>query len=526
MLLRPSQNPAYWTTDFELTAEDIQFLLDYLVERDRPVADVDMVKALIEYRLRREEQRVQRQLAQGRLYQPKEDYREGEKVVFPLLDYAVGTVVSKRPGKNPEHGEFNVIQVKFPGQSQPRQFAAALKTPHKLNQDGGATAQAPIESAEAIFKRYGAPLREAMLRELRSKAGDELVNLGHFWLPKKSLAEVHIGHLNIAEAMIEMNNRPIPTVEMIPELGLPKEIPPSIVAFSLDRSLASDPRFVDVGVDSRQWYLQRLLPEEAITIPRRLQHHSDIFDRSALPVPLLELEWELDDEWTEGGPSSVSATQQPRVTVTLIYPHRRSGTLPLSNRTRSFFPVREGKRSLITFVDGRWGKRFPGWVMPDGRYVCGLGAWYEEHKLPVGAYITLERSATPGEVIVDFQPHRLKRDWVRVARVERGQLLFSMLKYAIAADYDDDMVVAEADPAATDELRRELYRRNPSVAELVREIAPQLMGLSTQGTVHAKTVYSAVNLVRRTAPGPIFAVLATDPMFQAVGSGLFALARS
>lgn len=522
---RPSQNPAYWTTEFELTPDDIQFLLDYLVERDRPVADVDMAKALIEHRLRREEQRIQRQLAQGRVYQPQEDYREGETVVFPLFDYAVGTVVGKRPGKNPEHGDFNVILVKFPGQSQPRQFAAALKTPHKLNQAGGNAAQPPSESAETIFKRYGAHVRQAMAAQLQAKAPGEFVNLGHFWLPTKSLADVHIGHLNIAEAMIEFNNRPMATAELIPELGLPKEIPQSIVAFSLDRGLANDPRFVDVGVDSRQWYLQRLLPEEAVTIPRRLQHFPDAFNRSVLSVPLLELEWELDDEWTEGGPTSISTTQQPRVTLALIYPHRRSGTLPLSSRTRGFFPVREGKRSLITFIDGRWGKRFPGWVMPDGRYVCGLGAWYEEHKLPVGAYILLERTEVPGEVVVDFRPHRLKRDWVRVARVERGQLSFIMLKHAISADYDDELVVAEADPAATDELRRELYTRNVPLAELVHDIAVKLMGLSTQGTVHAKTVYSAVNLVRRTAPGPIFAALVTNPRFQALSGNLFALAR-
>jgi hypothetical protein len=99
-------------------------------------------------------------------------------------------------------------------------------------------------------------------------------------------------------------------------------------------------------------------------------------------------------------------------------------------------------------------------------------------------------------------------------------------KQAIACEYDEVMIVAEAEPAETDELRRKLYRRGPSVNELLEELAPQLMGLSTQGTVHAKTLYSAINLVRRTAPGPIFAALVGNPRFHDVGGGYFAIARS
>jgi hypothetical protein len=199
--------------------------------------------------------------------------------------------------------------------------------------------------------------------------------------------------------------------------------------------------------------------------------------------------------------------------------------LPLANRTRGFFPVREGKRSLITFIDGRWGKRFPGWIIPEARYVCGLSDWYEEHKLPVGAFITLERTEDPAEVVVDFRPHRMKREWVRMVRVEKNQLVFQLQKQAIAADYDEEMVVAEADPAAVDELRRTLYQQNPSLQELLDELAPQLMGLNTQGTVHAKTLYSAINMLRRTAPGPIFAALSASPQYQHLGGGVFAMAR-
>lgn len=526
VLYRPSQSAEYWTSEFQLTEDDLEFLQAYILQEERPVTDARLAHALIEHRFHREEQRISQELARGTLYQPKNDYEIGDTVVFPALDFAVGTVVDKRPGKNPEHGEFNVITVEFEGGDKPRMFAAALKTPHKLNQENG---EAPDEEAlkdpEALYDLYGNEVRTRLAEELASKGQPEFVNLGRNWMLASLLAEVHVGHRNIAEALIEVQGQPLPTSEILPELDLPQEISPAAAAFSVDLSLSQDPRFIDVGIESRLWHLRRLLPEEATTIPRRLQVYKDIFDRSAISVPLLQLEWEIDDEWTEGDASSRSTTQAATVSLTLTYPHRRSGTLPLSSRTRSFFPVREDKHSMITFIDGRWGKRFPGWVVPEGRYVCGLHDWYEEHKLPVGAYLQLERTDNPTEIIIDFRPRRMRREWVRMARVENDQLVFQLQKQAIACEYDEEMVIAEDDPQAIDELRRNLYRLNPTVYELLEVIAPNLMGLSTQGTVHAKTVYSAINLVRRTTPGPIFAALCTNPRFHDVGSGYFALAR-
>jgi len=318
---------------------------------------------------------------------------------------------------------------------------------------------------------------------------------------------------------------PLATSDILPELGLPREVPPALAAFSVDLALSQDERFVDVGAESREWYLERLMPKEAMATPRRLQHLAETYDRSELSVPMLQLEWEMDDEWSESDVTSVGGARSAQVEIALIYPHRRSGTLPLSQRTMSLFPVREGKRSMITFIDGRWGKRFTGWVVPEGRYVCGLSQWYEEHGIPVGGHVVLERTENPSEVVIDLKPHRSKREWVRVARVESGQLKFTMQKHMIACDYDETMIVAEADTASTDELRRKLYRQEVTVYQLVDDMAPQLMGLSTQGTVHAKTVYSAINLLRRTAPAPVFAALMSNPRFQASGAGEFSMAR-
>ncbi len=75
----------------------------------------------------------------------------------------------------------------------------------------------------------------------------------------------------------------------------------------------------------------------------------------------------------------------------------------------------------------------------------------------MGGYVVLERTENPSEVVVDLKPHRSKREWVRVARVEGDQFKFQLQKHMIACDYDETMIVAEADTASTDDLRRKLY---------------------------------------------------------------------
>lgn len=526
MIQRPSQNPAYWTTQFELLPDDIEFLRTHLSERDRPAIESDMVEAFVAERIRREDQRIRKEIARGKIYDPRDRYAVGDSLVFPALDFTLATVEAERPGRNPEHGEFAVLTLSFEDGSR-RAFAAGLTTPHKLNRtkDDDSIAQSDAPEVAQIVEVYGRQLQMQLTDEMLALEETPFVNMGRYWSLKELLADVHVGHLNIAEAAIDLRGAPLPTIAILPSLDLPREIPPALAGFSVDIAMADDRRFVDVGTEGREWYLRRLLPEEAMTVPRRLQHVAESYDRSLLNVRYLQLEWEIDDEWSDGAAATASSNMLPRVDVSLVYPHRRSGTLPLTPRTSSFFPVREGKRSMITFVDGRWGKRFTGWVVPEGLYVAGLGDWYEEHTIPVGGIVVLERTDNPLEVVVDVKPHRSKREWVRMARVESDQLRYQLQKQLISCDYDETMIFAEADPAATDEFRRSLYDEAPSVFDLVDETAPQLMGLSTRGVVHVKTIYSAINLVRRTPPGPVFAAVVSNPRFQEVGDGEFGMAR-
>ena len=83
MSFRSSQNAQYWTTNFQLTIDDIDFLQDFLQARERPVVENDLVHALVDTRFRREDQRIRKELGPGKVYQPRDTYAVGEEIVFP-----------------------------------------------------------------------------------------------------------------------------------------------------------------------------------------------------------------------------------------------------------------------------------------------------------------------------------------------------------------------------------------------------------------------------------------------------------
>ena len=71
----------------------------------------------------------------------------GSGACLPAANYAVGQVTGTRPGNNPEHGPFTVIQVRFED-GELREFASALQTPHSLNIDFSTDTQAPVTETD------------------------------------------------------------------------------------------------------------------------------------------------------------------------------------------------------------------------------------------------------------------------------------------------------------------------------------------------------------------------------------------
>jgi hypothetical protein len=269
------------------------------------------------------------------------------------------------------------------------------------------------------------------------------------------------------------------------------------------------------------WYLRRLEPPEVLYPPRRLENATPAYDPSHLTPSLQHLEVVLDDEFSPvpapGSDGANGSGGGDEVQLTLTFPHRRVGTLPLSARLAPLFPTAlESPRVRFTFVDGDSGQRFPGWVVRQGKYVFGLDEWYRALDFPVGGYVKVRRGDAPGEVVVRAMRHRPTREWVRTATPGAdGRLAFSMQKQLIAVDYDELMMVAAGNLASVDEVW--LKSQTVPFARLVADVFRELAKLNPQSAVHAKTLYAAVNVARRGPPGPIFAELVAHPYYLLVG---------
>ena len=524
MIQRNTQTPEYWR-NLTLSQDDVEFLHNLLLDAGSPLTTQDLAERLVAERCRREEVQLRNELSRGEMYQPKKEFAVGARVIFPALDFALGEVVEVRPGQNPEYGEFDVVTVDLGTGRRRRSFASRLAAPHKLNVDvADLTVSGDMATPEELLRGVAAVVPSALAEALTAQPG--FAQFENRWLLSDLLTDVHVGHLNIVEALIEVRNTPLETNALLRELDLPAELPRDVAAFSLHSVMAADGRFDQVGAgDTRQWYLRRLEPPEALEIPESLVYRPIRYDPSALSMALQQLELELDDEWSDSEPYSTALRESaPSTTLRLTYPHLIAGTLPLNRHSRPFFPRGHGDRTMVTLIDGRWGQRFPAWAFHDSRYIAGLRPWFEQHKLPAGAYITLERRDESGEVVVDFRPRRMRREWTRWAHAVDGRLDIQPRKQEVACEHDELMIIGDDSPAEIAKLRRSPAYAEAPLEKLVYEVFTELAGLSTQGSVNARTIYSTLNVVRRCPPGPVFAALATDVRYQPVGQDEFRLA--
>ena len=95
------------------------------------------------------------------------------------------------------------------------------------------------------------------------------VRIASRWFPRTLLLDVNTGHLNLAEAVLDMAaGEPLPTEALMKDIELPAGINSKLAEFSLNYALQEDPRFDEVGPRGQVlWCLERLEPEGVRTIP-------------------------------------------------------------------------------------------------------------------------------------------------------------------------------------------------------------------------------------------------------------------
>ncbi len=524
MVIAPlSLRTDYWET-FEVNNTDLEFLYNHLIEIESPQSSRELTTVLVAERIRQEKQALEaQQKAGGDLYFPKEHYEPGQALVFPALSWKKGKVEKVRPAFNPELPAFEVIDVKFEKGDQ-RQFAASLAE-HRLNQPIDIQIDDKLLDPEYVLKTYGKKVTGLLDGKL--KANPDLVQIGWRWFPRALLVDVNVGHLNLAEAVLDMaGGGPLPAKDLLEQIELPTDVNPKLTEFSLNLALQEDERFDEVGPSGEIiWFLRRLEPEAVREVPAYLRSHNHSYDASALTPDMLALETELDDELSQ---VSYDGPDLDEVKISLIYPHWRAGTLPLTARTKQVFPTAyESPRVKFTFVDEENGAKYPGWVVRPSFYVHGLRDWYEAQGLIPGSIIHLKKSEHPGEVLIKAEKHRSNREWIRTVLVGAdGGIIFATLKQVVTAGFDERMAVAIPDVEALDQVWSNSSRQRAPLDQVVAEMMRELAKLNPQGHVHAQELYAAMNIVRRCPPGQLFSLIATRPGFIHVGDLYFRISES
>jgi hypothetical protein len=503
-----------WGEAFTPTDLDIAFLSNLLLEEGAPMESERLALALIRERLQNEARRRARLDASDTIYLPQNRCKVGDRLVFPATDFLHGTVLSIRPGQNTEAGVFDVICVKMDGGE--REFAAGLEL-HRLND---ITLETQLNGGdltpEQILHKHG----ESIVRALESRlAGEsEIVQITGRWFPRALLVDVSPGHLNLSEAVLDVaGGGPLPTSALLEHMDMPANVDPRLAAFSLEYALYQDDRFEEVGPAGEMlWFLKRLEPPEVMFPPRRLACAPSPADTLQLTPELLGLKRDLEDEWDR-----IDGEQEEiqEASLVLSFPHWRVGTLPLNARLGKIFPhAHQATHIRFEFLDSENNERFSGWVVTPQRYVFGLADWYQKKGMIPGGMMKVRRGEKAGVVVLEAASRRPAREWVRTAVASpNNRLTFSMQKQSITVEYDEQSVIAAADPQAVDEIWLRLDENKTPLPLIVADVFRELAKLNPQSTVHARTLYHAVNVVRRIPPVPVFAELIQRPYFFHMG---------
>ncbi len=504
-----SLDDTYWK-NFSIQSSDIEFVFSYLLELEEPQTPNQILNALVLERIKNEIILLgNKRNSLGLAYYPKDKYEIGQKLIFPSLNWMKGEIINIRTANNPEIPAFDIIIVSMEDGTT-KEFASNLLD-HKLNIPISIGNEDPNLEPGYVVNQYGDQILARITEDFESNP--DLVMIAGKWFPKSLLVNVNIGQLNLIEAILEeTNGGPLPTDKLISQVEIPSNINPNLIEFSFNYAIQEDHRFDEVGpAGETLWYLKRSEPSEVQNQPELLKYTPLEINNGEVDPLLAQLGSCVHDEYSE-----FSSEIEPLdlVTISLIYPHWRLGTLPLSNEIKCLFPTAyEAPRVQFSFIDADSKDAFSGWVVRPSHFVYGLREWYEKHGLIPGSLVSIIRGEKAGEVILKVEKRRQNREWIRTVLIGAdGGIVFAMLKQTINATYDDRMAIVIPDLNAVDAIwsqSKQKYTLENSINIMSRELAK----LNPQGHIHAQELYAAVNLIKRCPPGPIIDFLLTKPNF-------------
>ncbi len=528
MVIAPlSLHKDYWKT-LRVNDQDIEFLYSRLLEVEEPQSTQQLVQALISDRVRKEKQSLEKQhKAGGSVYYPKEHYTLGQVLQFPQFNWQAGKIIAIRPGINPEYAAFEVMEVEMQPSGEKHLLASGIEK-HLLNEPVRLNEDDPLLNPDAVYENFGEDL-EAELDEVL-EANDDLVRIAGEWFPRALLVDINVGHLNLAEAVLDMmGGGPMSTCDLMQQIDLPSDAEAKLNEFSLNLAMQEDDRFDEVGPTGETlWYLYRLEPDPVREAPTVLRYTTNEITPTAEVITYFD---QFDRDVIDDLDAQLNPVQSGPVkeaVVSLIYPHWRAGTLPLTGSLTKLFPTAlESPRIQFTFVDSSTGQKFSGWVVRPLHYVYGLRKWFESQNLIPGSLVKIQRGAIPGEMMLIVDKKRASREWLRTASLtSTGEITFAMQKQVLSCAIDERMAIVVNNLPAFDENWEKSGRQRGALAQIVRQVMREMAKLNPQNHVHIEELYAGVNLLRRCPPSALLSLLLESAWAKHLGNLYFQLDES
>ncbi len=524
MVLKEITLPENYWINYQIQPDDIEYLYNHLLDIETPLSTQDLLSALLTHRILCEKETLtSTHQQQNGIYKPKDSFTVGQELLFPLLANKKGKVINIRPGINPEYSDMEVIEVQF-SDSTSKHFASKIEK-HELNEPLKVKESDPSFNIDNILDLYGKTLVSRIQQSLTDNK--DLVLIAGKWFPRSLLIDVNQGHLNLAEAILEeANGGPLPISKIIEQAELPKNINSQLLEFSMDLALQEDGRFDEVGPSGETlWFLRAREPEIVQKVPMHLRCTVPAIDTTTISDLLLPFELNSSDELEPGNSVDEEISE---TTFCLIYPHWRSGTIPLTKSIQCLLPTaHEAPRVRFLFTDGESNKKFEGWVVRPFNYVYGLSEWYKTHDLIPGSIVRLQKTKVPGEVQIMCEKRKQNREWIRTALIgSDGGIVFAMVKQAVSAAFDERMALFISDPLQIDTIWEKGNYSKMNLDELTLKLMKELAKLNPQGQVHAQELYASVNLLRRCPPAPILFALFNNIKISHLGDLYFKLKDS
>ncbi|MHB1354706.1 MAG: hypothetical protein ACYCZF_01875 [Anaerolineae bacterium] len=517
-----TQTDSFWRDEFEVSDVDLDLVTSQILEAGRPQEIKALSSSIVLRRYQREKEAAALHASSGDVYQPKGHFEPGQRLLFTAMDLSSGRVQSIRAGYNPKYGEFNVIRVIFETNASESEFVSDFPYIHPLNR--------PLDE---LFGKSDDTLSEADLVKAVAKfivpklekvlsQHDDFVTFDGKWFLRELLPDMHVGFLNLAEALIDQGHHPLAAREILADLDLQITAPIEAQLFALNLAMGRDERFDNVSLnDEPVWFLRALEPQAAFKRPATLVPAFAAVGGEYIGSTLLEFVEQVGDE-LDSLADIIPTSGDIRIELT--FPHLYAGTLPASDKFLQTAPKSQTDHLPITLIDSRTGQRIDAWLRPADGYICGLTDWYKKVGMCVGAMISLAVAPEPLAWTITISPIRGKKsEWISSATVIEGILTLKLQRVALDIKAERNLVIDVPGREVVAGLMGEAEAAGTPLATIVFHVFDELAKQTSSRVVHAKSIYSAVNLVRRSGTVPVFAELTRRACFDPVGGGMWAL---